>query len=1030
MSRPQSPPRIRPTSELPPTRDATSVLRGMPTVLNATDDTSHDVPARPSQSPAQLRGQDVLHTIDTSTQETRAASQAAMPVSSKVAVMGEEKTVRSTICRVCSLCGISVLLVGTFVEHQQQWNEHVDSWAHQRNVQLRALARRDDFYSVENTDVASSPPLSQGMVRTLGDISASPVLLQTEETSAMAISPLRAIFFPPRADAIKTNEDISSPHERGRETVSPTAAPSHVFNELFDEENAEATPDAKSNEEDHVDRCRKEERLDVSWKVGSRRRRRALLREKRGGEPSQPAEQTNEVVSVNARDLSRVKKIPHTDYAASSEHSGNASPRRERQLERTLAKFLVRKEARQLLACFRRWFNLMLVRMMSDSSLLIRASSKRGPAAAADLAEGAFPTDSAKPKCGEESLLHTSAVTFERRENAAVLATPLNIEKDQQREDQRPNKTATRDGEREGPFMASRVKDFAHVVGSSSSSSVEMEMARTDVSWYLHRPVRPPHHGSGGGSEEGLRSPPWESDASIEEMLSTLTPALQERVRAVLRGEPARSRAFPKTSEALNTIRYPSLGPTLSPGGPRVFATDGNHKIYSSSPMANVKRSGSGDVMQGIIDPQKGSSSTHAGPIRRHATGGDVKPGSQEGSQEFPVVMDVEALNLPSPPAELSGMAPLPQEEPSGRLSGETAPVGVRYSSFQLRSQKSQEGYQKASYEEQPSPSPPSKIRDFIGQNEEERTDSAPHESFVSQPSVSRQRHGEQEGSPSWRQAWREELDVGSGGAKEEFKGIPGEYYCYYNDAYHRVLDPTCEEYYDVRGRRLPIFFVRRSTRTRTSPTRRMIATTRPKSPLGPGRLNPYCSVCVARYFLIVVDEFMRPITITPRRQRGASGGDGEAHACACPGRRARSSPSRGMRDAFTRTKALQSPRRTSSWERQGSFFPSPLPRRFPLAMKSDPTATTTSGHASARPQLVSAAPLDESKAPETSQDPVPEENKRLRRLERDLRRRVKSLLWRELPQCRGSQQWVDYLTSLKEVLQMLESLRSAASIQ
>ncbi|PWU98985.1 hypothetical protein C4B63_10g469 [Trypanosoma cruzi] len=174
----------------------------------------------------------------------------------------------------------------------------------------------------------------------------------------------------------------------------------------------------------------------------------------------------------------------------------------------------------------------------------------------------------------------------------------------------------------------------------------------------------------------------------------------------------------------------------------------------------------------------------------------------------------------------------------------------------------------------------------------------------------------------------------------------------------------------------------------------------------------------------------MRPITVTPRRQRGASGGNGEAHTCVCPGRSARSSPSRGMREAFTRKKALQSPRRTSSWERKDSSFPSPLPHSFPLAMKSDSTGATTSGHASASPKLVSAAPFGDSKAPETSQDPVPEENKRLRRLERDLRRRVKSLLWRELPQCRGSQQWVDYLTSLKEVLQMLEALRSAASFQ
>ncbi|PWU98986.1 hypothetical protein C4B63_10g468 [Trypanosoma cruzi] len=409
-----------------------------------------------------------------------------------------------------------------------------------------------------------------------------------------------------------------------------------------------------------------------------------MLRDKRGGESSRLAERTSEVVSVNERGLSRVKKIPHTDYAASSEHSGSASPRRERQLECTLAKFLIQKEGRQLLACFRRWFNFVLVRMMSDSSLLIRTSSKRGPAAAADLVEEAFSTVSAKPKCGEESLLHSSAVTLEKREDAALPAASSHIENDQQREDQRLNKTATGDGEREGPFMASRVKDFAHVVGSSSSSSVEMEMARTDVSWYVHRTVRPLHRGSGGGSGEGLRTSPWESDTSIEEMLSTLTPDLQERVRAVLSGEPERSRAFPKTSEALNTIRYPSLGPNLSPGGPRVLDTDGNHSISSSFPMAHVTRSGSGEVMQGIIDPQKGSSSslsTHAGPIGRRPTGGDAKP----GNQEVPILMDVEALNFPSPPAELSGMPPLRQEEPLGRLSGETAPVEVRDSPSYLR---------------------------------------------------------------------------------------------------------------------------------------------------------------------------------------------------------------------------------------------------------------------------------------------------------------------------------------------------------
>ncbi|RNF20581.1 megakaryocyte stimulating factor [Trypanosoma conorhini] len=1043
----QSPPRVRPTSELLPTRAAMDVPRSAPMFVHAEEDVPHAAHACLSESTAQPQSSVASPKLGNPTHGDSTTFNVPGSVPSAATVRSEEKAARSTTCHVCPLCGISVVLVGTFVEHQLQWNEHVASWMHQRNLQLRAAAQRKGRGPVESATWALTPPLSSGLLHTTGDISASPVLLQPEDTSPGAISLLRAMAFPTRAEGVKAEAFAPSPEHAGRETVSFITSPPHVHKKLFVAGNSASASENNNSGEEHMEGCHTEDAPAPFWTEGNPRRK-ALPREMSSGAPP-PAEQRSGGAPSNDGSSSRAAAAQEADHVASSEVSESASlreelaRRKERQLERTLAAFLMKREGQQLLDCFRRWFNLMFVRTVNGSSLLHGSPPTRGPAANAAAA-----SDSAGIRSGKEVSLLGCNAAEEQREETSARATSSHPGHEPKWDKQTRDKRTTGDGGREGAFMASQFKDFAHVLGSSSSSSVEVEVAKTDVSWHIQRSVRQPHHGGEGDSDGASPSGSLESDTSIQEMLSSLTPRLQERVRTVLRGEPRRSRAFPKTSKALSSMRCSLPVQVPSPTGPSLLVSGGDSRGAPSSPTAQAAQSGLEDVMQGRSESRLGASSlssTRTGPCQRCGAEGDIKLESyltqglhtatevdEAGMQGIPAAMGVATRNVSPPPAEPAAVPWLRQGDPLGRSSGDTVSAGVRDSPLRSHSRSSLEGHPKSPSKREALASSPSRRRDWPAQGAEETADLAARESCAPQPFLLHQRRSGRRSSRSSSrpQARREEALLRRGRAEETFRGIPGEYYCYYNAAYHRVLDPTAEVYYDARGRRLPFFVVRRSSSATTSPTRWPTATTHPQSPLGPGRLNPYCSVCVGRYCLVLVDEHMQPVAVPPSRQRGAFGNGDEAHGAVCPGRSARSPTPRGARNPLLPRTPRPLPRRTVSRGRQDSPASSQLASRCAPATGNNFAAATVSEHASVRPNPASDAPLSGSGArDETQQESVPEEAKWLRRQERRLRRRVKSLLWRELPQCRGSQQWVEYLTSLKETIKILEALRSGADV-
>ncbi|RNF09139.1 megakaryocyte stimulating factor [Trypanosoma rangeli] len=1059
-SRPHSPPRIRPTSELLPARDAKDAPRSAPTLVQAEDDMLHGAHACSAQPTAQPRNRMPSSWLGDPTQEGDSISKVLGSVPSVAAVASEEKAARSTTCRVCPLCGVSVVLVGTFVEHQVQWNEHVASWMHQRNLQLRTATQRTGYNPIESTALALTPPFLSGMPNTTEDISASPVLLQPDDTSPEGISLLRAMAFPTRAKGLEAQASAPSSQETRQDTALLTSSPFHVFKNLFPGANPPSTSENNSSGEDHMGIDHTKDCLAPLWKAGDQQQKTIPRDEARGAPPPPPAGRQSDGASNKGKDPSRAMEAEETDHAASSKVSESVSLREElarrkdHQLERTLTKFLIKKEDQRLLLCFRRWFNLMFVRMVNGSSFLNRSLPIHGPVAAAGAAAAATTTmpvvtDSVKPRGEEGDPLLGCDVTERRRENTFESATPSRTGRKHKKDNRNRSKRATGDGGRGGAFMASRVKGFAHVMNNSSSSSVEVEVSKTDVSWHIQHSARPPHDGGESDSEATSRRCSLESDASIQVLLSSLTPRLQERVRTVLRGEPRRSRAFPKTTNVLSAMRCSLLDQALSLSASPLLINDGNHRRSLSLPTTHITQGGLDDVMHGISDSRRGalsSSLTCASPHQGSGTAREIKPESDVlhnvcavagvdmvDTQDIPVTISVTARNVSPPPTDPTAMPCLRQGEPLGGSSGCSTSAGARGSPLQLHSRGSLEGHPKLFSKVEPLSSSPSQRRGLLFEGVEERLDSALRESYANQPPLLHQQCDGQRHSSSLRpQTRRGEVFLGRGGARETFKGIPGECYCYRDGAYHRVLDPTAESCYDARGNQLPIFVVRRPTSAVTSPTRRSPARTRPQSPLGPARLNPYCSVCVKRYCIVLVDEFMRPVAASPSRQgRGTLCNGREVHGFACPSRNARSPTSRGVQNPLLSRPAQLSPRRTFSRGRQDRPASSLLPRRCSPATKTDFAAATVGEHASARPNSVSAAPPGESDSCEVHhQDPTPEEEKWVQRQERHLRRRVKSLLWRELPQCRGSQQWAEYLTSLKEAMQTLEALRSGSGAQ
>ncbi|KEG14917.1 megakaryocyte stimulating factor [Trypanosoma grayi] len=1081
LSHPASPPRVRPTDELPPTRDANNVMHSAPTVVKEEESLYHLPTSQSSPSAIRSPVPVALPTFVNSVSSGFSVARAPTTVFTPTAKADKEEIpMRTTTCRVCSLCGTAVLLVGTLVEHQQQWKEHVGSWVHQRNLQLRSAAENCGARAPARAVAMTSPPLSPTVLKALEEITASPVAAGTDNTSA------ESVLFPHSAPEVaemleaqrKSHKSLSQ--NTMRHTASPPDAVKNMYKGLFLEGSRHGSSSGDEDEKETPSWARTGE----PTAQAGRWQEKVMLQE----EPHRQRHVSLQRVHTNNMGTASRTRNHQQDSGDGSSSTDSAlesliqrrEQKKERQLERTLTRFMVKKERQQLLVLLRRWYNIMFLRVLHNSSSRKEAATVptvADPSAAKQMdvkeSEGCTPS--------------SAAAAIEGSDDASVPAvapqpTPAEARPNRSKNRKPHEKRTTGASEHGAPFMASRVKDFAHLVGSSFSSSVEMEVAKTDVSWFIHRTT--PNHQredvedkrSGGAYACSLGS-----DSSIEEMISSLAQPSQERVRAALQGEPLRSCAFPKTSEALGFLRSSVTTASYWPSG----FVGGSCGSSASYPMAHVmqsvleetghegqerhpsvasttvKRNTTEETSTDACAPQETYTATltreaeeqplsRATDVAAEMVQQQQRQQKQQHSQEPTTIETVTTTTTTI--ADAAQHASSYAERSVGRTANDTNSCE---DPSQTVRHLDQEGLLKESQltpADDHSPSPPLEHDagdcDVVGS-----PDTDGYQGYATNvPSSSSPPHraAECDGSsppppPLHTRRGRWTRDT----TENAFRGVPGEYYCYYDGAYHHVRDPTSDMYCDAWGQRLPMYIVRRGESPARSPTRRnWRPTTRPRSPLGPSRLNPYCDVCVARYNLVWVGEDMQPVAPTPARKRRTASETERGSACVCSSTRAQSlsssprrlrrpdplvfahPPHRGLSDGLRKGRRRSA---AAAVHQQDEVQEQQQQEQHARGLQRDlPDEGDTQRDGRTADTLSGATELHNTNGAWSSNDGVrgvmhdvsPEGEAWLRRQERRVRRRMKLLLWHDLPESRGSHQWVEYLTSLKEATQMLEALR------
>ncbi|CAD2213393.1 hypothetical protein ADEAN_000083400 [Angomonas deanei] len=240
----------------------------------------------------------------------------------------------------------------------------------------------------------------------------------------------------------------------------------------------------------------------------------------------------------------------------------------------------------------------------------------------------------------------------------------------------------------------------------------------------------------------------------------------------------------------------------------------------------------------------------------------------------------------------------------------------------------------------------------------------------------------------------RRDRSTGRTSHRNSFRGVPGECYTLDEDTdrYTHVTDPEEVGSTLRNGRRIPLYIVR--GRTDTSPTRRTPLFTRGRSPLGCSRLNPYCLACRIKYNLIIVDEKMNPVKWPSSKGRAMeSFGDCRYHKGFLLG------------TSLTRESGGISCRYGKPSDNRMMFAPvdyidvyeNEAPRQtYEVAKEEDPTSDQQ------------------------------QRAKMLRQVERKLKRRLKALLWKEMPNMRDS---AEYEHVIEEGLFLLERLKEFKAI-
>ncbi|KAH8606917.1 hypothetical protein ERJ75_001433600 [Trypanosoma vivax] len=913
-------PRVRPTSALPPTKAANDVPRSMPTAVKMQESICHQqerqrdsafaqLPA-PDESTSQLAAQPENQVPQAAHAHTTAvACSSSTPPQANVLDFPQVAAFTGAAAySVCPLCGVTVLLMGGSADQQRQWQGHMNSWVHQRYLQMRNNPSEGSL-SRSNTTFSGSPPITPSVLKALEEVTAAQATSIAEHTAAPPTSssgvaqPLPAARQEDSANESKPYDQRFSKAMGGRGAHGAVVGPSDTVVQLTDSHNGQSSPNVSAEGAAGSYSSREVSAVEISGA---------------GVEP----------VDAKKHNIPKRKGRKHAGSKLLSDSEGDAEMevallrkarhKKDNELKRILDNYLSDKRRRVMLICLRRWFNSMFVRVI-DSSHTPKKASKTAAATAESGSVGTSPAPPTGVRSRELDTLPLSSPTASGRgsgpspytdstEGEIRSSSGVRRHRKQQSEVVTPANWARGTSTRERRFMASCSRDVAHVGRDALSGSFDVEVAKTDVSWYVVPPKRCKSQLKKGSSGRKIRDSSktsfLEDDSSIEELLCTLAPPVQERVRAVLHGRAARSSAFPKTSDVIRELRAsprPSQFTTINFVEPSSIISTGR-QVASVSYGAQVGVSALREWPDVLLEQSSPPASHEMAAGNAANAELDLVPGApvsraspSVGPSEVTRTNDIQEGVVGVTNGQQSSKNAEDDLQGCGRpfLDPGYVPVGHNVNTPCFQGLKTSANAREENSINEPTPGDPN------GRH------SNPHAN----------RNIERSPRPSLCEGGRfppesprrKEGRGGRNGRSSDFRGAPGEYYVYHGGAYQRVRDPTDDVYCDMYGQRLPMYYVRRYPAYGISPKRNGgLLTTRPRSPLGPARLNPYCSVCVARYNIIVVDENMYPIPFTGILEA-------TSNRCACE------SPRRKALYTTQQCTSLTSPSRTVSPRRYDS---------------------------------------------------------------------------------------------------------------
>ncbi|CCD12063.1 unnamed protein product, partial [Trypanosoma congolense IL3000] len=1015
-SRSVSPPRVCPTEDLPPTKGVEGVSWLSPTAVKLEESVYHtrSMSSLPTSPHSSLMASQAMPTAAQNSSQTRPktakvitpdfSSQSAVTANAPTATAAgvdkgtggsaESKGNQSSVYNVCSLCGVTVILAGTHEDQQQQWRDHINSWMHQRCLKMHKNTRgRTERVRVDDYATSSiSSPVSPSMLRALEEFSSSLASTDTvsfEERAADSPSRLPRYGNYGRMDAVmsrKTDDRAFLPTGFDSGVAgNSTSQRSPLEKELFSSIQQPCTVDRRDAAAGVTTEKRQDEALPTTPCDGNlqmRGRAAATL-----AQEANPRGLTRKggKMAVNQREAQRAdSEIAMISIVEKTERDRRRlRSEKKKRMQFVFDRYVVDRRRRMLLSCIRHWFNAMFVRV-TNRFLRQNWESPRAPCATPSaMASLTAPEDARSPEKsdGKKRFKTLSREVLTKCDKATTT------------KDSCANRS---DAKQDVLFMASCVKDYAHISDDRSVDSVEMEVGKTDVKWYVCReagrgqPLK--RKSSRRRRKSRSTTPSWEEDSSVEELLATLAVPLQKRVRMVLSGQSAAKSKFPQTSEVISGMRR-SLNEELqhlSNHHQCHYPCYNHHRCqpqrqhhYYHYPLQHAPLNSSNRVPEGsgyFQQPASGRQQNHVNDggiseeLRQFRGGEEVcRPPVRESAAASSSQGKFFSQSVSGEPtmgaAAAADEAAYSNEGRRGgklpNLCAETSPEATSAQSPQSviepdgstqpkrHKRCSSEG--RASVDENGRDIVPLNLCEpLVGQELEYSVEKTFCKDQCTYWSPQRQQRGES-GNETLEKKVKEPLDqelrmkvsqnentglscgetvvsssspphssmtVGDNGdpvaslqgirknggtvnprlisasgcpskgnpamACQNFKGIPGEYYCYHDGAYYHVRDPAADAYCDRWGRRLPLYFVRRPDTSAMSPTRMVYPAatpTRSRSPLGPRRLNPYCSTCVQRYNIVMVDEYMRSVTPTVNERS-----EGGSCTCGLTGRRSSAS--------------------------------------------------------------------------------------------------------------------------------------------